>query len=814
MKHKHIIGSMFILFFLSLPLFLFAQYQVPPPRYSSAGDTLNGEWYIFGGWVDTTGVKLAKTNQLTTSNETLDNGFWGYVAGGWSLIPNNNTPPPVAGHSLNNLNGELYCFAGRGEDYFNFLRDLIKYDHQSKTWQNTYAMGDVPNNVADHASVVSNGKLWVFGGQNKYKSGDTQVNELSNNLFNYVPGDNKWYYQSITNLPPGLFKHSMVVRNNKLYVFGGRSNQNPYSDKLYECDLASRQWREIVPAGDRPGGRYGHKAVMVGDEMRIFGGRTATEYSKQVWAFDFDSNSFTQKEDMPTPLGESVVTVKSNGTTKEVLILGGKNSDGVSKEFYKNEIQQGGYEPWYKYKTETGEWKRIGGDDTAPKYLSCSYNHNTKMLELTFDETIDVGSADAPKIDLANMETGGESFSLTPDELKPGQEDAKSIAFNLTDQHRDNISKWGMLYVGLAEGTVKDLAGNPNEAVSRRPVDQYVPDDTPPKYLSSSYNHNTKMLELTFDETIDVGSADAPKIDLANMESGGESFSLTQDELQPGQEDANIIAFNLTAQHRDTISRWGRTANKLYIELGAGAVKDLAGNPNEAMPKRPVDIWTKDTTPSELVKAEAISIEGGLGLILVLKADESLTLEGQPWGPDPTKVELANQETGGESFPLTQPELKPGQEDGLLVEFTLIDEHRDMLSRWGRTTDVLYIELGAGTVKDLAGKPNEAVSRRLVDNWTTVKDKECIPTVFTMHQNYPNQFNPETTIRFDVKERTPVVLKIYDILGREVKVLVNSVHLPGSYRIIFDARNFATGVYFYRIQMKDFMDVKKMVFLE
>ena len=696
MKHKHIIGSMFILFFLSLPLFLFAQYQVPPPRYSSAGDTLNGEWYIFGGWVDTTGVKLAKTNQLTTSNETLDNGFWGYVAGGWSLIPNNNTPPPVAGHSLNNLNGELYCFAGRGEDYFNFLRDLIKYDHQSKTWQNTYAMGDVPNNVADHASVVSNGKLWVFGGQNKYKSGDTQVNELSNNLFNYVPSDNKWYYQSITNLPPGLFKHSMVVRNNKLYVFGGRSNQNPYSDKLYECDLASRQWREIVPAGDRPGGRYGHKAVMVGDEMRIFGGRTATEYSKQVWAFDFDSNSFTQKEDMPTPLGESVVTVKSNGTTKEVLILGGKNSDGVSKEFYKNEIQQGGYEPWYKYKTETGEWKRIGGDDTAPKYLSCSYNHNTKMLELTFDETIDVGSADAPKIDLANMETGGESFSLTPDELKPGQEDAKSIAFNLTDQHRDNISKWGMLYVGLAEGTVKDLAGNPNEA----------------------------------------------------------------------------------------------------------------------MPKRPVDIWTKDTTPSELVKAEAISIEGGLGLILVLKADESLTLEGQPWGPDPTKVELANQETGGESFPLTQPELKPGQEDGLLVEFTLIDEHRDMLSRWGRTTDVLYIELGAGTVKDLAGKPNEAVSRRLVDNWTTVKDKEEMPTEFTLHQNYPNPFNPETTIRFDVKERTPVVLKVYDLLGREVKVLVNSVHQPGSFKIIFDAKNFATGVYFYRIQMKDFKDVKKMVLLE
>ena len=102
----------------------------------------------------------------------------------------------------------------------------------------------------------------------------------------------------------------------------------------------------------------------------------------------------------------------------------------------------------------------------------------------------------------------------------------------------------------------------------------------------------------------------------------------------------------------------------------------------------------------------------------------------------------------------------------------------------------------------------------IIQNISSVEESTVIPDNYCLHQNYPNPFNPETTIRFDVKERTPVVLKVYDLLGREVKVLVNSVHQPGSYRIIFDAKNFATGVYFYRIQMKDFVAVKKMVLLE
>lgn len=89
-----------------------------------------------------------------------------------------------------------------------------------------------------------------------------------------------------------------------------------------------------------------------------------------------------------------------------------------------------------------------------------------------------------------------------------------------------------------------------------------------------------------------------------------------------------------------------------------------------------------------------------------------------------------------------------------------------------------------------------------------------MPGNFQLFQNYPNPFNPETIIRFDVKEPCRVVLKIYDILGREVRTLVEGDHPPGSYRVDFDTHELSAGVYFYCIQMKDFIDMKKMILLE
>ncbi len=95
-----------------------------------------------------------------------------------------------------------------------------------------------------------------------------------------------------------------------------------------------------------------------------------------------------------------------------------------------------------------------------------------------------------------------------------------------------------------------------------------------------------------------------------------------------------------------------------------------------------------------------------------------------------------------------------------------------------------------------------------------ITSAEGLPKKFNLSQNFPNPFNPTTTIQFAVKEKCRVVLKIYDILGRETTTLIEQVYESGFHQIMFDATQYATGIYIYKIQMKDFYAVKKMVLLE
>ena len=86
--------------------------------------------------------------------------------------------------------------------------------------------------------------------------------------------------------------------------------------------------------------------------------------------------------------------------------------------------------------------------------------------------------------------------------------------------------------------------------------------------------------------------------------------------------------------------------------------------------------------------------------------------------------------------------------------------------------------------------------------------------LFALSQNYPNPFNPSTTIRYDILNSGIVTLKIYDILGREVKTLVNQYENGGTYDVNFDASNFSSGVYFYQLRAGSFISTKKMILLK
>ncbi|MBI5403338.1 MAG: T9SS type A sorting domain-containing protein [Ignavibacteriae bacterium] len=83
-----------------------------------------------------------------------------------------------------------------------------------------------------------------------------------------------------------------------------------------------------------------------------------------------------------------------------------------------------------------------------------------------------------------------------------------------------------------------------------------------------------------------------------------------------------------------------------------------------------------------------------------------------------------------------------------------------------------------------------------------------------LNQNYPNPFNPITKINYSVEKKGLVKIKIFDILGREIKSLVNEIKNPGNYLVEFNGSNLASGIYFYRMEINGFTDIKRMVLIK
>ena len=99
------------------------------------------------------------------------------------------------------------------------------------------------------------------------------------------------------------------------------------------------------------------------------------------------------------------------------------------------------------------------------------------------------------------------------------------------------------------------------------------------------------------------------------------------------------------------------------------------------------------------------------------------------------------------------------------------------------------------------------------------KIETILPERFTLHQNYPNPFNPVTTLRYELPNNSLVTIIIYDMLGREVKTLINQTQDAGYRSVIWDATNdydkpVSAGIYLYQIQAGEYISTKKMVLLK
>jgi xyloglucan-specific exo-beta-1,4-glucanase len=117
-------------------------------------------------------------------------------------------------------------------------------------------------------------------------------------------------------------------------------------------------------------------------------------------------------------------------------------------------------------------------------------------------------------------------------------------------------------------------------------------------------------------------------------------------------------------------------------------------------------------------------------------------------------------------------------------------------------------------LKPLSIKDGFRMIRERMIGKTSNQNQKIVPKQFSLSQNYPNPFNPLTKINYSLPQGTKVSIKIYDILGKLVKELVNEYKEAGTYTVTFDGSNFASGVYFYKIEAGKFIQTKKMVLIK
>ena len=162
-----------------------------------------------------------------------------------------------------------------------------------------------------------------------------------------------------------------------------------------------------------------------------------------------------------------------------------------------------------------------------------------------------------------------------------------------------------------------------------------------------------------------------------------------------------------------------------------------------------------------------------------------------------------------------------------------IDIGEGLPSSNGSFSEIYTLAVGADGYLYVGTFQNGAY--RSINSVISVYELANLPKNYSLSQNYPNPFNPTTTISYTLPtsvncesaivnsvgtarelslQTVNVELKIYDILGREIAILVNEMQKPGNYEITWEADNYQSGIYFYKLNVGDFSQTRKMILLK
>jgi hypothetical protein len=230
---------------------------------------------------------------------------------------------------------------------------------------------------------------------------------------------------------------------------------------------------------------------------------------------------------------------------------------------------------------------------------------------------------------------------------------------------------------------------------------------------------------------------------------------------------------------------------------------------NDPSVSRPSKIpMTGNSNPVALLAVNTTAYNFGSVDINTVRRDTTFTVHNIGTGPDSVYVSLNYKQVTQHSAIQAEPvafSLAAG--DSQLVTFSLFP---NQVGKTGLFQPLVLVDsrFGLGTTHF------EKRMQFSIIGTVAVKEISDPPHAYGLEQNFPNPFNPSTSIRFAIVHRQLTIVKVYDILGRDVTTLVNEVKEPGTYSVQLDASSLASGVYFYRLTAGQYVECRKMVVMK
>ncbi|MBN1562053.1 T9SS type A sorting domain-containing protein [candidate division KSB1 bacterium] len=655
---------------------------------------------------------------------------------------------------------KIFVVTGSNPDGSAVLQSVKEYDPQNQIWTDKapIATGRVVS-----GGCALDGKIYVMGGQIDISAPSLATMEM------YDPHTDTWTFTTDMNTARRCFGACTI--DGKIYVAGG-IGLTDLTNTVESYDPVTESWTNVTTM---PFTRWGHAVCSVNDKLYLLGGirdAIAGTVTNSLQEYDPQTDAWTEKAPMPTARTVFSVCVVDD----KIHVLGG-STDGFPHAALSavHEV----------YNPATDKWQTLEPMPTPRTYLSTSYldgkiyamGGNVTTVPGPCTDVIEVYSfrpaiKEDSWIELAKMGTirGITAACSIHGKLYVVGDGIK------VEEYDPKLNKWRY---------VRDMpiGRNGNAACALDSVMYVTGGQTAMGQPGLTSLHRYNPMSNVWN----TGAADMP-IGQYILD-----MCVCAAKLYAG---CGLYHPKDLAQYDPVTNSWIKLENVPSLELTSlcghdgilyafGSTKDTqsvyAYNPE-------TDSWQPRTAmPTGRVQSVARYAKG---LIYTIGGTQD---KSYPWDPAMTTgvVEAYDPvsdvwHTGFE--PMSIPRFGAGA--------CVIDS-------------IIYV---VGGVKLSGGCRNLEAYNPIARDVVNVDQKKN-PVVFSLRQNYPNPFNPSTTIEYILLRASFVRLKVYDLLGREVRILVQEQQAAGAHSVLFEAGELPSNIYFYKLEWDGACEIRKMALL-